>query len=276
MRSRPLLSIVAGMLLLGAGASEAGVLTAATWLQVIQGVPMTRTTAQLGVAGSSTAGSIGVSLSYPQFTTSFFVPKTVYGVLDLHIKVTQGGAQAITATPSMGNGSPGIDGMVTVRTFTHADAGANASMFMAGVILPGYPQPLSNGMAGQFTTTFFVIADHQLTIDFFAWTPHTLSFMDLTSFGGALPDVVAMGSFDLTANGGGTVTLVSPSKLSINGSLGQRRTATFTTLELHFVPEPSTLLLLAAGALGLVSRAGLRRAEAWVRWAARRAAWPRR
>jgi hypothetical protein len=61
-----------------------------------------------------------------------------------------------------------------------------------------------------------------------------------------------MGSFNLTANGGGTVTLVSPTKISIDCGLAQRRTAGFTALKMVFVPEPGTLLLLGAGALGLV------------------------
>jgi hypothetical protein len=51
--------------------------------------------------------------------------------------------------------------------------------------------------------------------------------------------------------GGGTVTLVAPSKISIDGPLAQRRTASFTTLKLSYAPEPSTLLLLGAGVMGL-------------------------
>jgi hypothetical protein len=61
-----------------------------------------------------------------------------------------------------------------------------------------------------------------------------------------------MGSFDLTANGGGTVTLVAPSKVSIDGNLVGRRSASFATVKLSFVPEPGTLLLLGGTALALV------------------------
>jgi hypothetical protein len=61
-----------------------------------------------------------------------------------------------------------------------------------------------------------------------------------------------MGSFNLTPLGGGTVTLVAPSKISIDGPFAQRRTANFTTLSLSFVPEPGTLLLSAAGGVALV------------------------
>ena len=77
MRRRFLLSVL-GILLMSASA-HAGTLTNATWFQVAQGFPMTRTFSQLGAAGTSTSNSIGVTLSYPQFTTQFFVPKTPNG-----------------------------------------------------------------------------------------------------------------------------------------------------------------------------------------------------
>jgi hypothetical protein len=239
---------------LAATAASAGTLTSATWFQVIQGLPATRTTAQLGAAGTgSTSMSIGtVTLSYPFLSSNFFVPKTPNGTLDLAIHITQGGPQTITATPSMASGNPGIPGTVVVMTALHIAMGLNQSMFKVGVNTL-VAVPLSNGKAGQFTGTFTVVgALHTITVDFYAWTPHTLTFTGLTSKGAALPTVVAMGSFSLTANGGGTVTLVSPSKISIDGALAQRRTAGFTKLVLSFIPEPGTLLLLGAGALGLV------------------------
>lgn len=60
-----------------------------------------------------------------------------------------------------------------------------------------------------------------------------------------------MGSFALDAMGSGMVTLVAPTRLSIDGSLAQRRSVDFTKLTLIFVPEPRALLLLAALAAGL-------------------------
>jgi hypothetical protein len=51
--------------------------------------------------------------------------------------------------------------------------------------------------------------------------------------------------------GGGTVMLVAPSKISIDCSLAQRRVGGFTALQMYFVPEPGSLLLIGAGALGL-------------------------
>jgi hypothetical protein len=255
MRSRRLSFLLAGAVaLLAATTASAGTLTNATWFQVTQGVPMTRTFAQIGAAGTgSTSTSIGVvTLSYPFFSTNFFVPKTPNGTLDLAIHVTQGGPQSITATPGGANGNPGVPGTVVVMTALHIGMGLNQSMFKVGVNTL-VQVPLSAGKAGQFTGTFTVVgALHTITVDFYAWTPGTLTFTGLTTKGAALPTVVAAGSFNLNANGGGTVTLVSPSKISIDGALAQRRTAGFTALVLNFIPEPGTLLLLGAGALGLV------------------------
>jgi len=268
MVSRSILLSTFGLLFV-AGA-HAGTLTSATWLQVVDttlasqpfsGIPMTRTTAQLGASGTSTGVSIAVSLSYPAFATTAFVPNTPSGVHDLALQVTQGGAQAITATPGMGSGSPGIQGTTIVKTAQHD--GVDASMFTVGTITL-LRIPLSHGHAGQFTSTFIVLGVfHKMTVDFHAWTPGTLTFTGLSTLvrvGGGLtptplPDVVAMGSFGLTPNGGGTVTLVSPSKISIDGSLLQRRTVSLATLTLSFVPEPSPLLLLGAGLVALVCAA---------------------
>ena len=69
---------------------------------------MTRTTAQLGASGTSD-GELdrGEPLLSRRSPSTFFVPKTSMGVLDLHIKITQGGPQAITATPGMAALRPG-------------------------------------------------------------------------------------------------------------------------------------------------------------------------
>ena len=244
-----------GLLLLTSVSAEAGTLTSATWHQVIEpfprvagGIPITRTTAQLGATGTSTATSAAVSLSFPAFATTFFVDGTQ---VDLAILVDQGGPQAISATSGMGGGAPGIPGTLVVMSAIHTAMGVDQSMFMVGANTL-VQIPLSHGKAGQFTNTFLVSgALHGMTVDFHAWTPGTLMFTGLSSLGQALPDVTAMGSFNLTANGGGTVTLVSPSKVSIDGAFAQRRTVGLTTLVLSFVPEPSALLLLGGAALAL-------------------------
>jgi len=242
--------------LISAASARAGTLTSATWVTDLgltgPIIPTTPFPLPVVASGTSSATSVSVNLSLPQFTTEFFAPKNpTTGVLDLAITVSQGGAQLVTATPSMAAATTPVPGTLIVMTAPHLSGGTNASMLVVGINTL-VNVPLSVGVNGQFTSTFSVLAAvHQLTVDFYAWTPGTASFMGLTSKGSALPDVVAMGSFALTAMGGGTVTLVSPSKLSINGSLARRRTASYTTLQLHFVPEPGSALLLAAAAVSL-------------------------
>jgi hypothetical protein len=252
MRSRLFLSLLGAAALLAASAAQAGI-TSATWTQVTQGFPMTRTGGQLGITGTATGStSISVSLSYPAFTTKFFVPKTDNGVLDLAVSITQGGPQNITATAAMAAATVGVKGTVNVRTANHNTKGVNQSTFMTGINTL-VMVPVSVGVQGTFTGSFIVLGiNHFITVDFFAWTPNVVTFTGLTTGGVALPTVTAAGSFALTPNGGGTVTLVSPSKISIDGSLAQRRTAAFTSLKMVFVPEPGTLLMLVAGGLGLV------------------------
>jgi hypothetical protein len=236
------------MLLLAVGSARAGVLSSATWTQLISPlggvgtIPITRTTAQLGAVGSSTSGSVSVSLAFPPLTTSYFIANTANGIIDFLVRITQGGSQVITATPSMAAGSPPISGSLM--------------LWEAGFGITLVQVPLRPGAAGTITSYFTLIgAAHTVTVDFHAWTPRTLTFGSLTSSGVPLPSVVVMGSFNLTGNGGGTVTLVSPTKVSATSSLLPRRhVLSVTTLRLSFVPEPGSLLLAAAAvAFGLHS-----------------------
>jgi hypothetical protein len=138
--------------------------------------------------------------------------------------------------------------MVTVMNAMHTAA----SMYVAGMTT-FVKVPISVGKAGVFNGTFSVLSvSHFITVDFLAWDVGTQTFTGLTTMGMTmLPNVVAMGSFNL-AGGVGSLTLVTPSKISIDGALAQRRTAGFTSLKLTYAPEPSTLLLLGAGVVGLV------------------------
>ena len=258
MRSRLFLSLLGAVALLATSAAQAGTLTSATWTQVTQGVPMTRTEVQLGMTGSSTGSTfISASLSYPAFAIKKFNPKTPNGVLDLATSLTQGGPQNLTAAPSAAVATQGVMGTVNVRTASHNSKGVNQSTFMTGINTL-VMVPVSVGVGGVFNGSFIVLGiNHFITVDFYGWTPGVSVFTGLTTKLATLPTVTAAGSWNLTTNSGGTVTLVSPSKISIDCALAQRRTASFTSLKMYFVPEPGTLLLLSAGVLALAL--GIRR-----------------
>jgi hypothetical protein len=269
MRTR-LVAIVLAAVLAAAGA-EAGTLTSATWTQEIEGIALTVTdsgatctdpnpahvpgagfitcpTAGLQATGASTGTAYSVSLTMPLFAFQVF---TTGGTINIGTHATLSGAQAIAGNAFSASGSPGIPGAVTVGGAMHT----MLSMWTQPAGNTLVQIPLSVGKAGQFTGTWDLLGSPAyITVDFYAWTPGTLTFTGLTSYGMALPDVVAMGTFNLTANGGGTVTLVSPSKIVMNYSvvIPLQRSASFATLKLTFVPEPSTLLLLGAGALALL------------------------
>jgi hypothetical protein len=220
------------------------------------GFALTRTAAdpRWSYGGSSTATAIAVNVNYFFTSTVFGVPKTPNGIVDLGINVTQGGAQAITATGADAGGSAGIPGRVVIGPGLpiHVGMGADQSRFTLGA-QTFVAVPLSVGSAGGLTNTFNVVgANHTISVNFYSWTVASVSLTGLTSNDSALPNVSAMGSFNLTANGGGMVTLVSPSLVSIDGTLARRRTASITTLTLSFVPEPGSLLLLAGGAVALL------------------------
>jgi hypothetical protein len=268
-------------LLLAASAGDAAPLLQATWSQSIQGLDVTITARRsdgdpqldigsgscthdfpspyvqvavscpeglLGSSGTATGTSFSVSLVMPQFTLSQF---TTGGAINIHTIATFAGSALITGGASAAAATQGIPGRVTVRAAAHAAKGVNASKLVAfGTTLVRLP--LDIGASGLEAGSLSILGSlHYITVDFYGWTPHTLTFTGLTSKFVALPTptLVAMGSAHL-AQGGGTVTIVSPSKISIDGPLAQRRTVSFTSLTLTF-PEPSALWLLAVAAAGL-------------------------
>jgi hypothetical protein len=211
--------------------------------------------------GTSTATSYNVSITMPLFQSQQF---TTGGTINIGTMATLSGAQLIAGNASSATGSPGIQGTVVVGGARHNMLSQWSQPTGATLV----QIPLSVGKAGNFVGSFTVLGSyHFITVDFYAWTPGTVTFTGLTSAGVPLPDVVAMGSFAIepsgTNQGQGTITLVAPSKVSIDGPAAQRRTASFTSLQMYFlrdggtgpVPEPGALLLLGLGALAVLGSA---------------------
>jgi hypothetical protein len=262
-------------MLVAAGSAHAGTLTAATWTQTIQGVDLTITNSAatctdvpgsnhtqqvitcpgfgLGATGTATSSNYSASLTLGLFAIDQFTTGGVV-LVPVHTTAVLGsGVIGISGNHSSAAASMFVNGQVTVKFAAHVAKGASASM-LTPAMTTVVKVPLSVGKVGTFLAYTKPLATYSLiTVDFYGWTPHTLTLTGLTTKFAPLPDVVAMGSFALTPMGGGTVTLVSPSKISIDGSLSQRRTLlSLTTLKLTYAPEPSILLMLAAGAAGLV------------------------
>ena len=272
MRNRLFLSLLASAGLLVGSTANAGALLSATWSQALQGVNVTVTNSgstctstganlvqqQIGCSTGSGLNPTGTSVDGTAYSVSLTLPAfslaqfTTGGAINIRTAADiPGGAQGISGNNSAALASAGIPGMVTVKVAAHAAKGVNASLLTAAPTTL-VKVPLNIGLAGTETGYFYVLTNiHYITVDFYAWTPHTIDFTGLTTKGVGLPDVIAMGSVNLNGAGGGTVTLVSPSKISIDGPLAQRRTASFTSLTLTYAPEPSTLLLLGAGVVGL-------------------------
>lgn len=233
---------------LGASAAHAGFLTSATWTSESFGwaPEVISVVVPVAATGTSTSASIAVSLTIPAFSMGAFVPALPV-LYYTHRRLTLGGAQALTATPSMAAVSMGVAGSRLIQVARHTKGS------MPGLsISTGLRFPLHVGASDVSTDYFYVLAfPHYATLNEYGWTPGTRVFTGLTSKFAPLPTAVAMGSFMLTPLGGGTVLLVSPSKLAIDGGLFQRRTVSLTSLKLIFVPEPGAWLMLGAGALAL-------------------------
>lgn len=289
MRLRTLL--VALVCIVG-GAAHAGTLQQATWSQTIQGVEVTLTmddtdfdgvidgsskcvpkdptqiqhsilcpaNGLLGSTGYTTPTSYSVSLTMPLVSLTHV---TTGGAINVHTRATLEGPVLINGGAAGGVGDGNL-GMVTVRVAAHVLKGVNASMQTARKTTL-VKVALSSGVSARQTGYFTILGNpHHITIDFYAWTHRTRTFTGLTSKFAPLPTptISAMGFLTLVPdNDNNFVSLVAPSRISIDGPLAQRRTASFTTLHMKFyIPEASVLLLLGAGAAGLTAFGALRRA----------------
>jgi hypothetical protein len=247
--------LCAATFVLIAAEAPAGTLSSATWTTELYGY-FDRIFIEVPVVaeGTSTASSLSVSLLLPPFQGGAF---GTAGVIPTHrqLRILTTASQQLTATPSMAAATMGVLGIASAKVAVHVAKGANASMLAPGKTTL-LKLPVSVGGDDTIVTYFTNPLNgttHFLTIDFYGWSPGTRTFTGLTTQSMALPNVVAAGSFDLTAMGGGTVLLVAPTRIWLDGPLHQRRQVYLSTLRLEFVPEPAAaVLLVASGAMLLL------------------------
>ena len=192
-------------------------------------------------SGSGTSSTAGVTLSASVFSANTTVPGTAF-ITAVHLTAVNGagaftgatlhGPMAVRGTARLRNGG------VTAFTIPLTLSGTR------GVGLGGAPIRVGTGSTA-------------LTLSAGEWST---GLVQVTGIGtpGSLRTVSLAGSDARTAMGAGTLTLVTPMRIS-TPSLGSF--AGFGVMRLTFVPEPSALAtLLAAGAFALLgARRGRRR-----------------
>jgi hypothetical protein len=250
MRNRLFAWVAAASLLFAAGA-HAGTFTGGSFLTSNQGAAIT--VAVTGTA-SSTQTSFSGTFTVAAFTNTQFIPGTI---LTIWAQAKGfGGSAKISGGPGAIAATKGFPGSVLVRTAYCTPSATPPSGCTVGT-LTLVKVPTSAGKAGTFMGTLKILGKkHNLTVTFFPWTTGKKAFTGLTNMKTAIPNATATGSWNLNAAGGGTVSLIAPSKVTITGSVTQQKTASFTRMNLNFagaVPEPSTLLLLGAGLVGLAA-----------------------
>jgi hypothetical protein len=185
------------------------------------------------INGSSAGGHIS-TLSVPASafaTAGFILPITDPAAAPIKGLVVTATNQAGAFSGSPLGGNMGINGQTKVCLF------GTCSSAVQNLSVPFTPV----GIGGAAVVTAAV----NLTVIGAPWTTGTVAIGTVTAMGGAAPA-------SNTGMASGTVSLVTPVFVSTNIA-PSAVVPVFAFMNLHFVPEPGTLVLLGSGIAGLVA-----------------------
>jgi len=198
------------------------------------------------------AGGISGSGTVP--VTDPLVTGQVKSVLGSSMRLLTGTLTGISGAPPIAKGALPVAGYMRVCLFA-TGCGVNLPLNLTFATTNG-------GISGVGVGGLLTLGGNgavRISIENAPWTLATASLVNQTVKGGytTLTRVGfvhggASATDSSTAAGSGVIQLVSPQQVSTAGVEGNsQKVANFSTLTLHFIPEPGLLLLIASGVVGL-------------------------
>jgi hypothetical protein len=167
------------------------------------------------------------------------------------VRLGTGTLTGISGAPPMGQNALPIPGFARVCIFS-ANCATNLPLLLT----------LNSGNTGIGVGGLLTLGGQgtiRISLEAAPWTLATVSgehqtkggnFVTLTRVG--FVHGAASGTDSSTAANSGVIQLIAPQQVTTSGVVGNStRQALFSTLTLHFIPEPGLLLLIASGVLGL-------------------------